>query len=377
MIGPVVGGGGRTCLQPNHPAIHLRLEETPGPMPPTPTISSWSSRLLSFLLGVALCLFCPSVLPAPAQVSPDRDYKLVVDVDLVTVLASVTTAEGALAAGLDRHDFHLFEDGIPQEITLFARESDRALRLQLLFDSSLSITTELGSQQEAAMDFLRLVVNPGDRVSILQVSENVVELVRETSRPRAMAKALRSIRPGGGTSLYDAVYLASQELSSSRGRRVILIISDGTDTTSKVSMEECLQQVLASEAVVYVLLVRPIKSEAGRNLAGERSMIYLTRETGGRTFSVASPDALRESFARIGEELRTQYLLGYYPRHKGGPAKFRRIRIEVDLAGARVRARSGYHATAGRRPPKKRNPRRDVKGKRVIHEGARRTTQGH
>ena len=341
------------------------------------TIPSWSSRLPPFLCGTALCLLGPGVLPASSQAFPDRDYKLVVDVDLVSVLASVTTAEGALAAGLTRNHFRLFENGIPQEIALFARESERALKLQLLFDSSLSVTTELGSQQEAALDFLRVVVSPVDRVSILQVSENVVELVRETSRPKAMAKALRSIRPGGGTSLYDAVYLASQALSSSRGRRVILIVSDGTDTTSKVSMEECLRQVLASEAVVYVLLVQPIKSEAGRNLAGERSMIYLTRESGGKTFSVPSPDALRESFARIGDALRTQYLLGYYPRHKREPERFRRIRIEVDLAGAQVRARSGYYATAGQRQPKKRNPRRDTKGKRVVHEGARRTKKGH
>ena len=315
------------------------------------TIHSWSSRFTSFLFWTALCLLGPGVLSVLSQVPLDDDYRLVVDVDLVTVLASVTTAEGALAAGLGRNDFHIFEDGTPQEIALFARESDRALRLQLLLDSSLSITTELGSQQEAAIDFLRVVVKPGDRVSILQVSENVVELARETSRPKAMAKALRSIRPGGGTSLYDAVYLASQSLSVSRGRRVILIISDGTDTTSTVSMEECLQQVLASEAVVYALLVQPIKSEAGRNLAGERSMIYLTRETGGRTFLVASPDALRESFARIGEELRTQYLLGYYPRHDREPEQFRRIRIEVDLAGAQVRARSGYYGTAQPSPP--------------------------
>lgn len=310
------------------------------------TIPSCSSRLTPILFWTALCLLIPGAVPVPSQESPNDDYKLVVDVDLVTVLASVTTAEGALATGLSRSDFHLFENGNPQEIALFARESDRALRLQLLFDSSLSITTELGSQQEAAIDFLRVVVKPRDRVSVLQVSENVVELVRGTSRPKAMAKALRSIRPRGGTSLYDAVYLASQALSLTRGRRVILIISDGTDTTSKVSMEQCLRQVLASEAVVYVLLVQPIKSEAGRNLAGERSMIYLTRETGGRTYLVASPDALRESFARIGEELRTQYLLGYYPRHDQEPEQFRRIRIKVDLAGAHVRARSGYYATA-------------------------------
>lgn len=310
------------------------------------TIPSCSSRLTPILYWTALCLLIPGAVPVPSQESSNDDYKLVVDVDLVTVLASVTTAEGALAAGLSRNDFHLFENGNPQEIALFARESDRALRLQLLFDSSLSITTALGSQQEAAIDFLRVVVKPRDRVSVLQVSENVVELVRDTSRPKAMAKALRSIRPRGGTSLYDAVYLASQALSLSRGRRVILIISDGTDTTSKVSMEQCLRQVLASEAVVYVLLVQPIKSEAGRNLAGERSMIYLTRKTGGRTYLVASPDALRESFTRIGEELRTQYLLGYYPSHDREPEEFRRIRIKVDLAGAQVRARSGYYATA-------------------------------
>ena len=138
----------------------------------------------------------PGVLPASSQAVLNQDYRLVVDVDLVTVLASVTTAEGALAAGLTRNDFQLFEDGIPQEIALFGRESDQALRLQLLFDSSLSITTELGSQREAAIDFLRLVVNRGDRVSILQVSENVVELVRETSRPDAMAMAFS---PGTGT----------------------------------------------------------------------------------------------------------------------------------------------------------------------------------
>ena len=307
-------------LQPCHLPLHLSLENTPCRQPMHSTILT----LPPFLSLMALCLLWPRVLPAPSQAVSDRDYRLVVDVDLVTVLASVTTAEGALAAGLTRNDFQLFEDGVPQEIALFGRQSDQALRLHLLFDSSLSITTELGSQQEAAIDFLRLVVNRRDRVSILQVSENVVELVRETSRPEAMARALRSIRPGGGTSLYDAVYLASQGLSLSQGRKVILIISDGTDTTSKASMEECLQRVLASEAVVYALVVQPIKSEAGRNLAGERSMIYLTRETGGRFFPVASPETLRESFARIGEELRTQYLLGYYPRHKGEPGKFRR-----------------------------------------------------
>ena len=315
------------------------------------TIPFWSSRLFPSLSLMVLYLLWPGVLPLSSQAALNQDYRLVVDVDLVTVLASVTTAEGTLAAGLTRNDFQLFEDGIPQEIALFGRESDQALRLQLLFDSSLSITTELGAQQEAAIDFLRLVVNRGDRVSIFQVSENVVELVRETSRPDAMARALRSIRPGGGTSLYDAVYLASQGLSSSLGRKVILIISDGTDTTSKVSIEECLRWVLASEAVVYALVVQPIKSEAGRNLAGERSMIYLTRETGGRFFPVASPETLRASFSRIGEELRTQYLLGYYPRHKGESGKFRRVRIEVDLAGAEVRARRGYYAPSAPRRP--------------------------
>ena len=109
-----------------------------------PTVPSWSSKLLPFLFWTALYLLWPGVLPVSSQAALNQDYRLVVDVDLVTVLASVTTAEGTLAAGLTRNDFQVFEDGIPQEIALFGRESDQALRLQLLFDSSLSITTELG-----------------------------------------------------------------------------------------------------------------------------------------------------------------------------------------------------------------------------------------
>lgn len=320
-----------------------------------------SMLLPSLSLGM-LCLLslCVSPGPSPGAVA-EEDYKLVVKVDLVTVLATVTTPEGALITGLTQKDFQLFEDGISQEIAIFGRESDQPLRLQLLFDSSLSVTTELGTQQEAAIDFLNLVVSRKDRVSILQVSQDVVELVRGSSRLEAMAKALRSIRPSGGTSLYDAIYLAAEGLALSQGRRVILVISDGTDTTSLVSLQECLKQTHASEAVVYALVVQPIKSEAGRNVAGEHSMIYLTRETGGRFFRVTSQEVLRESFARIGDELRTQYLLGYYPKQLGEAGLFRQIRIEVDRPRAVVRARKGYYAgTTPRRPsgPAIRSPKK-------------------
>ncbi len=314
------------------------------------TSKLWPSLVLGML---SLLPFCGSL--AFSRDAVEEDYKLVVDVDLVTVLVTVTTPEGSLITGLTKKDFQLFEDDVPQKITLFGRESDQPLRLQALFDSSLSIATELGTQQEAAIDFLKLVVSRKDRVSILQVSQDVVELVRESSRLEAMAKALRSIRPSGGTSLYDAVYLAAEGLALSRGRKVILIISDGADTTSGVSLQECLKRTLASEAVVYALVVQPIKSEPGRNLAGEHSMIYLTRETGGRFFKVPSHEALRESFARIEEELRTQYLLGYYPKHKGECGQFRKIWIAVDVPGAVVRARNGYYAaTKTRCPPEPR-----------------------
>jgi len=273
----------------------------------------------------------------------DRDFRLVVDVNLVSVLATVTTPDGNWVAGLKQDDFQIYEDGKLQEIKVFGKESDLPLQLCLLFDSSSSIAPELGTQQEAAIQFLASIVRPVDRVSILRVSEDVDEVVRATSHMGRLRSAIRSIRPGGGTSLYDAVYLAAEILANAKGRKVVVAITDGTDTTSDLQIKDCLKQAQIAEAAIYGLVVQPIKSEPGRNLGGEHAMHYLAEKTGGRFFRVLSPEAIRTSFDKISEELRTQYYLGYYPQHAASnPAEFRQIQVRVKDASYVVRTREGY-----------------------------------
>lgn len=274
----------------------------------------------------------------------DRDFSLVVDVSLVSVLATVTTPDGNWVAGLKQDDFQVYEDGKLQEIKVFGKESELPLQLCLLFDSSSSIATELRTQQEAAIQFLASIVRPVDRVSILRVSEDVDEVVRATSHIDRMSSAIRSIRPGGGTSLYDAIYLAAEILGKAKGRKVIVAITDGTDTTSDLKINDCLKQAQIAEAAIYGLVVQPIKSEPGRNLGGEHAMHYLAEKTGGRFFRVLSPELIRTSFDQISEELRTQYYLGYYPQRAASePSEFRQIRVRVKDPSQIVRTREGYY----------------------------------
>src|SRR5207247_5989936 len=258
-----------------------------------------------------LSSFLPSLLMALVLSNTSQnDFKLIVDVNLVGVPVTVVTPEGTAVSNLKQEDFQVYENGNLQEVALFGKESDQPLRLCLLFDSSISIVTELKTQQEAAIEFLQSILRPADRTSIFQVSEEVNELVRFGSRLEKICSAIRSIKPRGGTSLYDAVFLAAESLSSARGRKVILVISDGTDTTSQVQLRDCLKLAQNSEAVVYALVVQLIKSEPRRNLAGEHAMIFLTGENGRQI--------LQDLFIIIpSDELRTQYYWGYYPKQKG------------------------------------------------------------
>ncbi|MCI0420952.1 MAG: VWA domain-containing protein [Acidobacteria bacterium] len=297
-------------------------------------------------VSLSLLLFFPLTLLLFGQSATKKndDYKLTVSVDLVGVLATVTTGEGALVSGLKSEDFHIYENGQLQEIVVFAKEADQPLRLCLLFDSSASIASELKTQQDAAIEFLQSIFRPRiDRVSILQFSDEVEQLQKFGSRLELLNRAIQSIKPGGGTSLYDAVSLASESLSTQAGRRVIVVVSDGEDTTSHVSLHECLRTAQNSEAVLYALVVQPIKGEVGRNLAGEHTMIFLANRTGGRFFKVSSAESLRASYVSISDELRTQYYLGYYSKQKPKGGEFRRIEVRVSEPNYTIRAREGYY----------------------------------
>jgi Ca-activated chloride channel homolog len=293
--------------------------------------------LFSFLLKTPRSILC--------QTNPSgSDFRLVLNVKLVGILATITTAQGALVSDLKQEDFQIYEDGQLQDIALFGKEADQPLGLSLLFDSSASIATELKTQQEAAIEFLQSILRPTDHISIFQVSEDVEQLRRSSNHLRALSHAIRSIKPRGGTSLYDAVYLAAENLSKIKSRKVIVIISDGTDTTSRSSLKDSLKMAQNSEAVVYPLVVQPIKSESGRNLAGEHAMIFLAQKTGGKFYKVSSSESLRLSFAKLSDELRTQFYLGYYPKRKAREEEFHKIEIRVSNPTYKVRAREGYYS---------------------------------
>jgi Ca-activated chloride channel family protein len=285
----------------------------------------------------------PSVSAQESKGHTPNDYRLKVDVNLISVLATVTTAEGALVPDLKQEDFQIFENGRPQTIAIFGKELDQPLRLSLLFDSSVSIATEVKVEREAAIEFLQSILRPVDRVSVFQVSEDVEELVKAEYRIDRIGAAVRSIKPRGGTSLYDAIYLAAESLSKARGHKVILVISDGTDTTSQVRINDCLKTCQNSEALVYSLVVQPIKSEPGRNLGGEHAMIFLSEKTGGRFFKISDAESCRTTFATISDELRTQYFIAYYPKPESEEPEFRKIEVKVNNPTYKIRAREGYY----------------------------------
>jgi Ca-activated chloride channel family protein len=273
--------------------------------------------------------------------SSNKDYKLTVEVNLVTVTVTVTKADGSWVPDLTEQDFQIFEDDQNQKISFFSRQSDQPLQLFLLFDSSFSIAPELKTQQDAAIEFIKTTLRPVDRVSVLRISEEVDEVVHNANQMERIIEAIRSVKPGGGTSLYDAIYLASDILKESKGRRVILVISDGTDTTSRTHFQDCLKKALNSESVIYSLIVQPIKSEPGRNLGGEHALIYFSERTGGRYFLISYSYHLRESFETISKELRTQYVLGYYPQ-SSFKRDYHKIEVRVSNPTYVVRARDGY-----------------------------------
>jgi Ca-activated chloride channel family protein len=159
-----------------------------------------------------------------------------------------------------------------------------------------------------------------------------------------LEQRLKLIKPEGGTSLYDAIYLSSQDLQYRQGRHVLVVVTDGGDTTSFKDYHAALESAQMADAVLYPVLVVPIKNEAGHNVGGENALTTLAAGTGGRVFRPAPGAELDTAFAEILRELRTQYLIGYYPKETPSTKdRFHRVTLKVDNPGLRVVTRSGYY----------------------------------
>lgn len=284
------------------------------------------------------------------QNEPAATFK--VNVKLVNVFATVTDQNGAPIGGLTKDDFQVYEDGVQQDIAVFARESALPLSIILGIDASLSTRKDLPLEIESARRFSRAILRPVDALSVMQFSEIVKEVVPFTSNLQRIDRGIGNIKSGAATALYDAIFLGAEALQNRQGRKVMVLITDGGDTMSQTSYQEAVRAAQISETILYAIIMVPIEASAGRDLGGEHALIQITKDTGGKYYYATSTTQLDQAFRQISDELRTQYLIAYYPPKKSF-SDFRRIKIEVDPTVAHlppgtevhVSSRTGYYTS--------------------------------
>ena len=299
------------------------------------------------------CVLILCAFPGQAQAGPPSAVKaaatdpptISVNVRLVNVFVNVTDDKGTPVPGLTKDEFLLSEDEHPQKIAVFERQSELPLEIVLAIDTSGSVHKDLGLEQEAARHFVHSLLRPIDHLDLMEFADNVREVVFFTNNPGRVDRGLNDMGRGAATALYSGVYLASQSLAPRSGRKVLVIISDGGNTVKGTTYDMALEQALRGEVMVYPIIDVPISASAGRDLAGEHALITLAQQTGGKYY-YADSSSLDRTFAQLSEDLRTQYLLGYYPSNRTG-SDFRTISVKLRSpaggAGYVIRNRPGYY----------------------------------
>jgi Ca-activated chloride channel homolog len=274
-----------------------------------------------------------------------------VNVNLVRVLATVKNPSGDLVGDLQKQDFQVTDNGAAQDIAVFDRRSDQPLSVALLVDISGSTAKDLKYETDSATKFLKVLLgegNPDDTVALYGFNWQVTEFKAFTHSLVSLTNAMKNLHGEAGTSLYDAIWLAARRLEDRDGRKVLIVVTDGGDTTSSKTLKQALEAVQLADAVIYPIVVIPITSDAGRNIGGENALKFMADGTGGRTFLPSLGTELDRAFADIVNELRTQYLLGFYPRNVPlTNDRFHKLEVRVARPELRVSARNGYYGEAG------------------------------
>lgn len=281
--------------------------------------------------------------PPAKEGAGSQGGKIVRDVNLVTVLASVLDDKNRPAPDLPKDAFHIYEEGVEQKIEIFEPETSQPLDLALMIDSSMSTRTEFALEQDAAANFIRQVLRPKDKMAVFSFDENVTQESKFSDDVRLLQNAVRRIPEGAGTSIYDALFFGARALTREGDdrRRVIILVTDGGETTSRTEFDAARREAVRSGTLIYSIILRPVKNENGRNTAGEHAIETITDSTGGALFFPDSIQELGIIFSRIDQELRTQYRLCYYPNPKGPPNTYRTISMSV-LGDYKVRHRKTY-----------------------------------
>lgn len=307
-------------------------------------------------LFVVAALLCAIVLAAVAQQkaapagqansSSSSDNPIVLDVNRVNMLFSVSDKRGRFVTNLTKDNFEILEEKRPQQIVEFVAETDLPLRLGVLIDTSNSIRDRFRFQQEAAIEFVNGVMRPQDRAVVVSFDtspELVADLTPDTGK---LAQAIRDLRPGGGTALYDAIFYVCRDKlmldqPMHKYRRALIVISDGDDNQSRHTRDQALELAQKADVVIYAIST----NISGMTTDGDKVLKYMTSETGGLTFFPFKVQDLSQSFENIANELRHQYSLLYRPDQPKNDGQFRPVTIRIkDRKDLVVRARKGYYA---------------------------------
>ncbi|MGA7854547.1 MAG: VWA domain-containing protein [Candidatus Acidiferrales bacterium] len=311
---------------------------------------------------------------APTEASPDaaqgpqqsKTPPIVSTTGLVHLVATVMDRHRNFVTDLDQSDFKILEDGAPQQIRYFGRDTDLPLRIGILLDTSNSIRPRLEFEKDAAMDFLQHVIRRNQDQAFLMTFDNEPEIIQDYTGDLALlTDAIRKQRAGGGTALNDAIYLAAEKLANPplpKGpnpevRRVLVVISDGDDNLSDHALSESVEAAIRAEAAIYCVSTNTdwlaIDGDSPHKMhieGGDKVLEEFADQSGGRVFYPYKVDDLAQSFVDIGTELRSQYFIAYSPANVQSTGQYHKIEVQTDRKGLNVRTRKGYYATAPTSP---------------------------
>jgi Ca-activated chloride channel family protein len=269
------------------------------------------------------------------------------DVNLVRVVTTVKTQEGQIVGTLNKDEFEVYDNGVKQQIRTFEHQTEQALSVVLMVDTSGSTAKELKYEADAASRFFHALLGEGnleDTAALYTFNWEVREQQPFTRDLRGLDARLKLLHGEAGPAMYDAVYLGAQRLEARPGRKVIVVVTDGGDTVSKTTVHKALEAAQLADAVIYAIVVMPITNEAGRNIGGEHALEFMAKGTGGRCFLPTIGPDLDKAFTSIITELRTQYLLGFYPQNVPlTKDRFHKLEVRVLRPDLRVSARNGYY----------------------------------
>jgi Ca-activated chloride channel homolog len=300
----------------------------------------------------------------PAQQAPTSGA-IRVDVELVNLLCTVQDRSGTDVTNLSQKDFTVLEDGKPQPITRFARQTDQALTVALLFDVSFSMQTSLSAETDDARQFFRSILRPGDAVTLggfaavvglwrtvtssrpelEQALDHVPDLGEKLRHERMTATEMRPVQNGywvtlkgdGGSRLFDAVDMVStDQLRTLTGRKVIIALTDGDDDSSQRTLKEAARSAQEADAIFFGI------DPSDRGGVGMEILSDLASQTGGRAFQIDKHTTIEAALKAIEDQIRNQYAIGYAPPDDQKRGTFHKVQVQVYKPGLKVRVRNGY-----------------------------------